>query len=230
MTLLCHQLAGVPRNNKAVFTCLLGPTWVVKVNKWSSKGQSVAPSGGVHVNLHKSGFLISTYHPAGGFLNDIIRKNWDLLDRSSSTRPILNWKITKGFRRPKNLRDHLVRALCINPMDVQQDRRSNNLKKGKPKKRCSRPNCRYCPKLVKKGSINSPITGKNTTQSGIVIAKQTISFIVFLVLVAINNMLVIQNAPSERGCVSTLDLFLKIIIPTVWVDNLTQMTTVVYLM
>ena len=105
-------------------------------------------------------FLISTYHPAGGFLNDIIRKNWDLLDRSSSTRPILNWKITKGFRRPKNLRDHLVRALCINPMDVQQDRRSNNLKKGKPKKRCSRPNCRYCPKLVKKGSINSPITGR----------------------------------------------------------------------
>ena len=62
MTLLCHQLAGVPRNNKDVFTCLLGPTRVVKVNKWSSRGQSVAPSGGVHVNTRKSGFMPTDNH------------------------------------------------------------------------------------------------------------------------------------------------------------------------
>ena len=102
-------------------------------------------------------FLISTYHPSGSFLDKIIRKNWDLLDRSSSTRSILNWKITKGFRRPKNLRDHLVRALCRNPMDVQPAPSKGTTKLNK-NKRCSRPNCRYCCKLNKCGSIRSPIT------------------------------------------------------------------------
>ena len=106
-------------------------------------------------------FLISTFHPSGSFLDSIIRKNWDLLDRSSSSRPILNWKVTKGFRRPKNLRDHLVRALCHNPMDVRPDRqRDNTSKKGKTNKRCFRPNCRYCPKLNRTGAIRSPITDR----------------------------------------------------------------------
>ena len=106
-------------------------------------------------------FLISTFHPSGSFLESIIRKNWGLLDRSSSSRPIINWKITKGCRRPKNLWDHLVRALCNNPMDVRPDNtRVNTNKKGKTKKRCSQPNCQYCPKLDKSGSIRSPITDR----------------------------------------------------------------------
>ena len=100
-------------------------------------------------------FLISTYHPSGSFLDQLIRKNRDLLDRSSSTRSILNWKITKGFRRPKNLRDHLVRALCHNPMDVPKPPENQAPKKSK---RCSRKNCRYCNKLIKSGHIRSPIT------------------------------------------------------------------------
>ena len=103
-------------------------------------------------------FLISTYHPSGDFLDKIIRKNRDLLDRSSSTRTILNWKITKGFRRPKNIRDHLVRALCHNPMDVQPAQDKGYSETKKKSKRCSRKNCRYCNKLVKTGSIRSPIT------------------------------------------------------------------------
>ena len=35
-------------------------------------------------------FLISTYHPSGSFLDKLIRKNRDLLDRSCCTRSILN--------------------------------------------------------------------------------------------------------------------------------------------
>ena len=102
-------------------------------------------------------FLISTYHPSGSFLDQIIRQNRDLLDRSSSTRSILNWKITKGFRRPKNLRDHLVRALCKNPMDVPV---ATDKQMPKKSKRCSRKNCRYCNKLNKSGHIRSPITDR----------------------------------------------------------------------
>ena len=37
------------------------------------------------------------------------------------TGPILDWKVTKGCRRPKNQRNHLARALYDNTMDVRRD-------------------------------------------------------------------------------------------------------------
>ena len=43
-------------------------------------------------------FLLTTYHPGGRILGDIVKQNWDMLDKSSSTREILNWRITQGFR------------------------------------------------------------------------------------------------------------------------------------
>ena len=50
-------------------------------------------------------FLITTYHPSGRILGDIVKQNWDMLDKSSATREVINWKVTQGFRRPKNIRD-----------------------------------------------------------------------------------------------------------------------------
>ena len=60
-------------------------------------------------------FLVTTHHLGGRLLNYIIQHNWDILDGSSSTRTVLKWKVTQGFRRPKNVREHLVRARCLNP-------------------------------------------------------------------------------------------------------------------
>ena len=52
-------------------------------------------------------------------------------------------------------------ALCNKRMDVRPDiKRDNTSKKGKTNKRCSRPNCRYCPKLNKTGAIRSPNTDR----------------------------------------------------------------------
>ena len=47
-------------------------------------------------------FLITTHHPGGRLLNDIIQQNWDILDGSST---VPKWKVTQGFRRPKDVRD-----------------------------------------------------------------------------------------------------------------------------
>ena len=55
-------------------------------------------------------FLITTFHPNFRECNNIIHKNWDLFDKSSSTRPSLKLNLIKGNRRAKNLRDILVRA------------------------------------------------------------------------------------------------------------------------
>ena len=100
-------------------------------------------------------FLITTYHPGGRILGDVVKQNWDMLDKSSSTREILNWKTTQGFRRPKNIRDILVKARVEDPSQPKTTN-TNNI----TRKRCSKASCRYCIKLNKTGSIISPITGR----------------------------------------------------------------------
>ena len=55
-------------------------------------------------------YLITTYHPTFHEVNRIVNQNMDLLDRSSSKRPIIQAPLIRGFRRCRNLRDHLVRA------------------------------------------------------------------------------------------------------------------------
>jgi hypothetical protein len=55
-------------------------------------------------------FLITTYHPTDTSVVDTVRDNWDLLGKSPTTQFIHNKKLICGYRRPKNLRDFLVRA------------------------------------------------------------------------------------------------------------------------
>ena len=100
-------------------------------------------------------FLIKTYHPGGRILGSIVNQYWDMLDKSSSTREVLDWRVVQGFRRPKNIRDILVRALVRNPMDVADKPPKHLVNK------CSRKNCRYCLKLDTSGRITSPITGRS---------------------------------------------------------------------
>ena len=93
-------------------------------------------------------FLISTYHPGGNPLKNIIQNNWDLLDKSSSTRKVLDWRVISGFRRPPNLRDLLVKAK-VQPPNVEASRGDGN-----PLRICRRgQDCKYCRILLKTGQI-----------------------------------------------------------------------------
>ena len=63
-------------------------------------------------------FLITTYHPNDSTLKDIIFKNWKILGSSTTTRHIYEKRLMVGYRRPKNLRDLLVRAkIPFKPQD-----------------------------------------------------------------------------------------------------------------
>ena len=55
-------------------------------------------------------FLITTYHPHDNSLKDVVYKNWDMLGRSVTTDFIHKRHLMCGYRRPKNLRDLLMRA------------------------------------------------------------------------------------------------------------------------
>ena len=143
-------------------------------------------------------FLTATYHSGGRILGNIVKRNWDILDKSSSTRDVINWKVTQGFRRPKNIRDLLVRALVKNQLDVQP---MNNLHRSYKRQPCSKPNCRYCIKLDTSGSIKSPITGRNYNTIRCCSCKTSNIIYCITCQVCLNNTLDIPSVPSVNGCV-----------------------------
>ena len=55
-------------------------------------------------------FIITTFHPSDQSARDIARSNWDILGQSPTADNLYRKKLTIGYRRPKNLRDLLVRA------------------------------------------------------------------------------------------------------------------------
>ena len=99
--------------------------------------------------------LITDYHPSFRAVLDIVSNNWDMLDNSSSTRPILQIPVVRGFRRPKNLRDLLVRARLTTADGKHQP------KNNKSSKRCLRLNCLYCKALNKSGRIICPFNKRS---------------------------------------------------------------------
>ena len=111
-------------------------------------------------------FLITTFHPSFRECTNIVSRNWDLLDRSSSTRPLMTLRIIKGNRRAKNLRDLLVRARLprittqpSQPLSLQQRLRTT-IPTRTITTRCTRLYCRYCRIINRTGTITSPITRK----------------------------------------------------------------------
>jgi hypothetical protein len=55
-------------------------------------------------------FLITTFHPTDHALRKIVYGNWDLLGRSPTTSGLHERKLMMGYRRPKNLKEVLVKA------------------------------------------------------------------------------------------------------------------------
>ena len=55
-------------------------------------------------------FLITTFHPTDHSVRTIVFNNWDLLGKSPTTSFLHEKRLMVGYRRPKNLREFLVRA------------------------------------------------------------------------------------------------------------------------
>ena len=55
-------------------------------------------------------FLTTTYHPHEHDLRKMVYKNWSYLGINQTTNFLFQKKLMCGYRRPKNLRDHLVKA------------------------------------------------------------------------------------------------------------------------
>ena len=55
-------------------------------------------------------YFVNTFRPCKNSLVDTIKRNWDILGRSKSTKNIHRSTLITSFKRPKNLRDYLVSA------------------------------------------------------------------------------------------------------------------------
>ena len=54
--------------------------------------------------------FVTTYHPDGPNIKSIIDKHWTIIESSERLQHIFREKPLLAYRRPKNLKDHLVRA------------------------------------------------------------------------------------------------------------------------
>ena len=97
-------------------------------------------------------YCITTHNPRNLPIRDIINTNWDILQKTKTTRDIFESKIIFGLRRNKNLSDHLVRA------STKTNTPRETFISTHP---CKRPGlCRYCPKINHSGEIISKTTGQ----------------------------------------------------------------------
>ena len=95
---------------------------------------------------------VTTYNPGFRGLKNVASKSWDLLGKSCTTRAIFRENFLSAFRRPKNLKDYLMKSK-LEPQREDNDVESSN--------KCLPPNtCRFCPKLNTDGRILSSASGR----------------------------------------------------------------------
>ena len=102
--------------------------------------------------------LVTTFSPGFRALKDIVNQNWGMLGRSCSTRDIFEKKVLTAYRRPKNLKDILVRARLPSLKDTTKAYPETG--PPKPSNPCTTKGCRYCPRLNKTGRIRCSASGR----------------------------------------------------------------------
>ena len=99
-------------------------------------------------------YCVTTHNPNNPPLREIITKNWEILGKTKTTRPLLDTKIIFGLRRNKNLSDQLVRASTSHSDGTMPPLSETRLCHNKNK-------CRYCPLLNTSGKFKCK-TDSNT--------------------------------------------------------------------
>ena len=91
--------------------------------------------------------FVLTYHPDLPKVRDIVDKNWSIIESSDELKDIYQRKPVMAFRRPKSLRDFLVRAgLKPNSDD------DNQYGECRP---CGRKRCQCCKMITSAGTVKS---------------------------------------------------------------------------
>ena len=118
-----------------------------------NRDELLHPKDGTLNQAVKKTYMTTTYNPAYDGLRSQVKKTWDLLDRLSSTRHVHGAGLQVGYRRPKNLRDLLVRSKLTPISEESEPTRPVN-------KTCTNRKCQYCPLLNTEGQVVATVTGR----------------------------------------------------------------------
>ena len=101
--------------------------------------------------------VVTTYTPQCNELPTLVKKNWGIVQRSSTTKNLAKKRLVVAYRRPKNLRDILVRAKIPQNLDASDD---THTPLSATTNACRTRNCRYCKVLDRTGRIKSHTKGR----------------------------------------------------------------------
>ena len=93
---------------------------LVRVNKLTQKEALTKSS--TKTPQHKEFYCITEFNPSLPDIKLILNKFWPLIDRSSSTRPLLDTSIVYGYKQPKNIVDFVVHSdlLDVNKINIKR--------------------------------------------------------------------------------------------------------------
>ena len=98
-------------------------------------------------------FLTTTYREGYQFVPKIIKSNWDILAHSCTTKDVHRSNLKIGYRKPKDLRNYLIRAKT--DYDPNNDTKSGEGTSAEHRNKCNKKNCIYCSILDTGGRINN---------------------------------------------------------------------------
>ena len=99
--------------------------------------------------------VTTNYIPQCDDLPRVVKKNWGIVQRSTTTKCLAKKRLVIGYRRPKNLRDILVHSKIRHTKEVCEKSPLSESKNA-----CKTKNCRYCRILDTSGRIVSHMTGR----------------------------------------------------------------------
>ena len=114
---ICSTLANFDKNAKMIgchflrrgYPCPLIEEAAIKARRLD-RNELLSPPTPTISNDEDPMVLITTYHPRDETVKSIVTENWDIMGKSTLTSFLRNKKCLTGYRRPKNLRDLLVRS------------------------------------------------------------------------------------------------------------------------
>ena len=133
------------------------------------------------------------------YLGRIVKRNWALLERSSTTKKMANNKLIISYKCPKNLRDFLVRAKLSKLETDISDKTGKipNMETNKWKSKTGK--CRYCDNLNTGGASGAHSVEENTIAKLMLPANLVIWYIASSVENVENNMWARPRTLSNRG-------------------------------
>lgn len=99
--------------------------------------------------------LVTTFNPHTTFIAEIAKRNWNFLKSKERLSLIFNKPPLVAYRRPKSLRDRLVRSRFVNETP------QNLIPKGC--RACERTKCSWCKKINQTTTFTSPNNNKTYT-------------------------------------------------------------------